>query len=61
MTDKKTETAHAPPAHAAPKEETKENKQAIAARLLASYQHNMEHAAPRNLEELRSLQALASN
>jgi hypothetical protein len=41
-------------------EERKSSKQETAAQLLSSYIHNMEHAAPRSLEELKLVQELAA-
>lgn len=59
MTEKKHEAAESkPPAPAA--QEPKESKPVLAQRLLASYLHNMEHGAPRTLEELDIIRALAS-
>jgi hypothetical protein len=58
MTDKKTEAEHKAPA---PKEEPKESKEAKLARLLESYQRNMENNSPRTIEELQILKELMSN
>ena len=48
--EKKAETHEAP----------KPTKEAMLAELLASYAHNMEHAAPRTLGELKVIQELAA-
>jgi hypothetical protein len=52
--DKAADKTHDAPAPAKP------TKQEMAAELLDSYAHNMEHAAPRTLGELKLIQELAA-